>query len=548
MISDLSKLKTLTLNLRQRCDLELLLNGAFSPLPTFLGQEDYQSVLENMRLKNGSLWPMPITLDVTRQFADTLHKGDQIALVDADGTLFAILTMTEMWEPNKKDEAIAVYGTDQHSHPGVEYLFNQAGDIYITGKLQIVALPTHFDYKEIRHTPDELRKIFAEKNWKEIIGFQTRNPMHRAHQELTLKACKQYNAKLLIHPTVGMTKPGDIDYFIRVRCYQLMLARYPHNNAMLCLLPLAMRMAGPREALWHALIRKNYGCTGFIIGRDHAGPGADRQGKSFYPPYAAQELASQHETELGIKIIPFHEMVYVKELKTYMSDNQVEPHHTVLKISGTEFRRFLTERIEIPEWFSYPEIIAELHHLFPPKDELGFTIFMTGLSGAGKSTLSKALRIRLLEKYERPVTLLDGDIARKILSTELGFSKDDRELNIRRIVYVASEITKHHGIAICSLIAPYAENRKQMRKLVSEYGGFVEVYLSTPLSICEERNPKGNYSKARAGIIKHFTGIDDPYEVPENPEIEIDTSQYTVEECVDVIVEKLQSLGYLGTA
>jgi len=543
---DLAKLRTLTLTLRQRCDLELIMNGGFHPLNTFMNQSDYLSVLKNTRLSNGSLWSIPIILDITKAFAENLAAGDNIALVDSDSTLYAILTVSECWQPDKKEEAHAVYGTDRHPHPGVEYLYSKTGDIYVSGVLHPIQSPLHFDFNELRHTPAELKQIFSEKNWHEIIAFQTRNPMHRAHQELTLRASQQNNAKLLIHPVVGMTRPGDIDYYARVRCYKYMLAKYPRDTAMLSLLPLAMRMAGPKEALSHAIIRKNYGCTHFIIGRDHAGPGNDSTGQSFYAPYAAQELVSQYEEELGIKVVPFHEMVYVKETKSYMPINQVEKTHTVLRISGTEFRRCLRERIDVPEWFSYPEIIAELRKLFPPKDELGFTLFFTGFSGAGKSTIARALRVRLLEKYDRWVSLLDGDIIRKVLSSELTFSKEHRELNVRRIGFVANEITKHRGIAICAMIAPYSETRKEVRDLISESGGFIEVYLSTPLATCEERNPKGVYTKARAGLIQEFTGISDPYEVPENPEIEIDTSQYSLEECVDLIIEKVRALGYLN--
>lgn len=542
---DFKKLHTLILTLRQRCDLELIMNGGFVPLTTFMNQQNYNSVVKNMRLANGILWPIPIIFDVSKEFADKLKSDDSIELIDPDGTLYAILTVSEFWQPDKKEEVNAVYGTDHHSHPGVEYIYSKTGDVYVSGKLHTFKLPMHFDFKELRYTPKTLQQAFQQKNWTRIIAFQTRNPMHKAHQELTIRACKQFDANLLIHPVVGMTKPGDIDYYARVRCYKYMLAKYPHNLAMLSLLPLAMRMAGPKEALWHAIIRKNYGCTGFIIGRDHAGPGIDDRDQTFYAPYAAQELVINHENELGISIVPFPEMVYVKETKSYLPITQVEPTQTVLKISGTELRHCLRERIDISEWFSYPEIIDELRKLYPPKDELGFTIFFTGLSGSGKSTLAQAFRIRLLEKYNRWVSLLDGDIVRSILSTELTFSREHRELNIRRIGYVASEITKHRGIAICSLIAPFSDARRAVRNMISEQGGFIEVFLSTPLAVCEERNPKGIYTKARAGLIKNFTGISDPYEKPENPEIELDTSKYSIDQCVDIILEKIRSLGYL---
>lgn len=539
----MNSIPTWTLNLRQSCDLELLMRGAFSPLTTFLNRKDYESVIQTMRLANGTLWPIPVVLDISSKFAETIKEGDKLALISEDETIYAVLTMTEMWQPDKKEEAHLVYQTERHPHPGVEYLYSKTGDIYISGTLHPIQMPIHRDFNEIRHSPEELKKIFREKKWESIAAFHTRKPMHKAQMELTLRACQQNNSHLLLHPTVGIADMGDIDYYARVRSYKYILEKYPKNFAMLSLLPLSMRMAGPREALWHAIVRKNYGYTGFIIGKGHGDPGSDNQ--LFYPPYAAQELVAQYEEEIGLKMVPMLEMVYVKETKTYTPISDVDPSHTILKISETELRRYLRERIEIPEWFSYPETIAELRKLYPPKDEVGFTIFFTGLSGAGKSTLGNILRVKLLEKYERSVTLLDGDIIRNLLSNKLGFSRDDRELNIKRVCYIASEITKHKGIAICAMIAPYSESRKSVRHFISQYGGFIEVYLSTPLDVCEERNPKGVYTKARAGIIKSFTGISDPYEPPENPEIEIDTSKYSAEECVDLIIEKLKGLGYL---
>lgn len=544
-ILNLEHLHTLILNPRQLCDIELILNGGFSPLNNFMSQEDYQSVLNTMHLANGSLWPIPITLDISKQFADTLSSGEQIALVDIDQSIYAILTVEDMWEPQKKEEALAVYGTDDISHPGVAYLLTQAETVYVSGELTPITIPYHADFKELRQTPAELKKIFTEKKWHHIIGFQTRNPMHRAHFELTLRASQQWHANLLLHPVVGMTKPGDVNYFTRVKCYRHILSYYPKEVAMLSLLPLAMRMAGPREALWHAIIRKNYGCTGFIVGRDHAGPGNNSHGESFYAPYAAQELAIQYQKEIGIQIIPFQEMLYVKELKSYVPANELNSSHTALKVSGTELRQCLKEGKEIPDWFSYPEVIAELRKLFPLKKDQGFTIYFTGLSGAGKSTLAKVLQIKLLEKYHRQVTLLDGDIVRKILSTELGFSHEHRKLNIQRIAYVASEVTKHRGIAICAQISPYTEIRREVRKLISEHGGFIEVYLSTPMDVCEKRDVKGFYQKAKSGLIKDFTGIGDAYEIPETPEITIDTSMGSIEDNVDMILKKILLLGYL---
>ena len=531
---------------RQLCDVELLVEGGFSPLTGFMSQQDYQSVLTDMRLADGVLWSMPITLDVTTDFAEQVNVGDEIALRDQEGVVVAVLKISDKWQPNKTEEAKAVFGTDSSYHPAVAYLMQQAGDVYLGGELVALAKPSHYDYTYLRNTPAELRQEFSKRGWQKIVAFQTRNPMHRAHQELTFRAAKQVEANLLIHPVVGMTKPGDIDHYTRVRCYEKILAQYPEQTTMLSLLPLAMRMGGPREALWHAIIRKNYGCTHFIVGRDHAGPGKDENGEDFYGPYDAQELVTQHGEELGIQMVPFQEMVYLEDKAEYVPVNQVEEGQKVLKISGTEFRRRLQKGLDIPTWFSYPEVIAELRKTTPPKAKQGFCIFFTGLSGAGKSTLANALLVKLMELGGRSVTLLDGDLVRKNLSSELGFSKEHRDLNILRIGYVASEIVKHRGIAICAPIAPYRDIRRQVRDTVSGYGGFIEVHVSTTLEVCEARDRKGLYKKARAGIIKEFTGISDPYETPEKAEIVVDTDGRGVNELVQEIVLKVESLGYIA--
>jgi len=531
---------------RQLCDVELILNGGFSPLNGFMSENDYKSVLENMRLSDKTVWPMPIVLDVNEGFAQSLQKDQEIFLCNHEGTIIALMTVSDIWKPNKTAEAIAVFGSNDKMHPAIDYLHNQAGDYYLGGKLTKIKMPAHYDFTELRKTPAELKKAFAQLGWEKIVAFQTRNPMHRAHQELTIRAAKQNNANLLIQPVVGMTKPGDIDHYTRVRCYKKMLRRYQADSTMLSLLPLAMRMAGPREALWHAIIRKNYGATHFIVGRDHAGPGNNSEGNPFYGPYDAQEMVRNYEDEIGIKMVPFQEMVYVKERACYVPVNQAAENETMLKISGTEFRRRLRDGLGIPEWFSYPEVISELRKSYPPMSQRGFTLFFTGLSGAGKSTIANAVLAKLMEVGTKPITLLDGDIVRQHLSSELTFSKEHRDLNIKRIGFVAAEITKNSGIAICAPIAPYKEVRRYVRQQVESVGGFLEIFVSTPLKICKERDVKGLYAKAEAGIIENFTGVSDPYEVPEHPELEIDTSNISVEEAVKQILLKLESLGYLS--
>ena len=453
--------KSWDLTERQLCDLELLLDGTFSPLEGFLTRREYDRVVDEMRLLSGLLWPIPITLDVSSKFAESLREGESIALRNAEGVVIATMTVSDIWTPDKNHEAALVFGTQDVSHPGVNFLLNHTGPVYLGGRLRGVEPHVHYDFKLLRQTPAEQRAKFEKLGWRRIVAFQTRNPMHRAHQELTFRAARENEANLLIHPIVGMTKPGDVDHYTRVRCYELILKQYPEQTTDLSLLNLAMRMAGPREALWHAIIRKNYGCTHLIVGRDHAGPGNDPSGKPFYQPYEAQQLFAKHQGELGITMVPFQEMVYVEDLAQYMPVNETTPDMKTRNISGTEFRRRLHTGLDIPDWFSYPEVIEELRKLYPPRANQGFTVFFTGLSGSGKSTIANILLVKLLEKGGRRVTLLDGDLVRKNLSSELGFSKEHRDLNILRIGYVASEITKAGGVAICAPIAPYRDDAAQ---------------------------------------------------------------------------------------
>ena len=530
---------------RQLCDLEMIMSKAFYPLDGFIGEDDYYSVLDNMRLVNGSLWPIPIILDISKQFSKQVSINHKIILKDKEGFSLAEMKISDIWEPNKKIEAEKVYGTLDESHPGVDYLLNQTDSIYIGGSIKCIESIHHYDYQDLRHSPEVLKDKFNKLGWDKVIAFQTRNPLHKAHVEMTLSAIKDLNAKLLIHPVVGMTKPGDVDYYTRVRCYNHILKKYPNNSALLSLIPLAMRMAGPKEALWHAIIRKNYGCTHIIIGRDHAGPGNDNNGNPFYGPYDAQNIIERYEDEIKIKMIPFKFLVYLPETKTYCPVDEVPKGINYETVSGSELRKYLSEGKEIPEWFTYSEVANELRKSTPSKKNRGFTIFFTGLSGSGKSTLANGLLIKLLENGTRPVSLLDGDIVRTHLSSELGFSKEHRSINVRRIGYVASEITKNRGIAICAPIAPYRIDRKFNRGLISSLGGYIEIHVSTSLEKCEERDVKGLYKLAREGSLKEFTGISDPYEKPNNPEMVIDSSDTAPEELVDNIYKKIEELGYI---
>ncbi len=535
------------LTARQTCDLELLLSGGFSPLRGFMTRPDYEGVCHNMRLKSGVIWPMPITLDVTEAFAKTLKPGSsKIALRDPEGVMLAVLSVEDVWQPDRAAEAKAVFNSTSAAHPGADYAINKSNPWYVGGTLEGLQMPSHYDFRTLRLTPAELRAEFARLGWRRLVAFQTRNPMHRAHVELTFRAAKQIEANLLINPSVGMTKPGDVDYFTRVRCYQLLLSKFPAGTVKLSLLPLAMRMGGPREAIWHALIRKNHGVTHFIVGRDHAGPGKDTDGKPFYGPYEAQELFKKNEADIGVTMVPFNMMVYLEDQDQYVPDNEVPNGSRILNLSGTDLRDRLNQGRDIPSWFTYPEVVQELRRSFPPRHQQGVTIFFTGLSGSGKSTIANVLLTKFLETGGRPVTILDGDLVRKHLSSELGFSKEHRDINIRRIGYVASEITKNGGIAICAPIAPYDSTRKAVRGMIEPVGGFILVHIATSVETCEQRDRKGLYAKARAGILKEFTGISDPYEEPKDADVVINTADLSPEEAAQQIILHMEREGFIG--
>lgn len=546
ILKELSRdLKSLTLSRQRVADLELLMNGAFSPLRGFMRNTDYESVLDRMRVQNGLLWPMPVSLDISEAEAGCLEPGQSIALRDSEGFMLAVMHIEDLWEIDKTKEAELIYGTQDRAHPGVDFLFNSVGTHYIGGPIEGLQLPIHSAFKRHRHTPMELRALFKKLGWRRIVGFQTRNPVHRAQFEMTIRAMGAAKANLLLHPVALRAKPGDIDYYTRIHCYLAVSKHYPPNMMLLSLLPLAMRMAGPREALWHAIIRKNYGCTHFIVGRNHACPGQRNDGSFFYPPEAAKDLAQAYSEELDIGIIPFEEMVYVVDEDIYMPVSEVPPTSQVRFLSDDAFHQKLRTSRRIPEWFTFPEVVDAIQKAYPPRHKQGFTIFLTGLSGAGKSTIARILYARFLEMASRPVTLLDGDIIRRNLSSELGFSKEHRDLNVRRIGFVASEITKNRGIAICAPIAPYASTRRQIRERIETTGGFVEVHVGTPVEVCESRDRKGLYAKARAGLIKGFTGVDDPYEAPVNPEVYIDTTAMTPDEAVQEVLLYLERAGFV---
>lgn len=550
LAAESEKLPAVVLNERQLCDLELILNGGFSPLEGFMNQKDYDGVCANNRLADGNLFSMPICLDLSREIIEEVgaKPGARLTLRDfRDDRNLAIITVEDVYTPDKNKEAKEVFGGDA-DHPAVKYLFNTAGDVYVGGKLEAIDRLMHYDYVALRYTPAELRLHFDKLGWSRVVAFQTRNPMHRAHRELTVRAARSRQANVLIHPVVGLTKPGDIDHFTRVRVYQALLPRYPNGMAVLGLLPLAMRMGGPREALWHAIIRKNHGATHFIVGRDHAGPGKNSKGEEIYGPYEAQDLVEKYRDELAIEVVPFQQMTYLPDTDEYKPKDQVEKGITTLDISGTELRRRLRTGGDIPEWFSYPEVVKVLRESHPPRNKQGFTVFLTGYMNSGKDAIARALNVTLNQQGGRAVSLLLGETVRANLSTELGFSREDRDRNIGRIGFVASELTKSGAAVIAAPIAPFKSSRKQAKELVEKHGSFYLIHVATPLEYCEKTDRRGLYEKARKGEIKGFTGVDDPYEAPAAGEaaLTVDISNGgSVRTAVHQIVLLLESEGLL---
>jgi sulfate adenylyltransferase len=536
------QLSSIRLTDRQVCDLELLAVGAFSPLDRFMGQADYQRVLDEMRLSDGHIFPIPVTLSI--ETADLVSLDQEIALRDPQNELLAIMRVEEIYQWDLAETAEKVFGTQDLRHPLVAEM-HRWGQYNISGPIQMLQLPKHYDFKELRLTPAETRARLAQSGHQNVIAFQTRNPLHRVHEELTKRATQEKDGVLLLHPVVGMTKPGDVDHFTRVRTYKALAQHhYDPDRILLSLLPLAMRMGGPREALWHALIRRNYGANHLIVGRDHAGPGNDSQGKPFYGPYDAQDLVEQFSEELGVAVVPFRLFVYLPEEARYEEISKVGPEAKTASISGTQVREeYLQNGRDLPDWFTRPEVAQILAETYPPRYRQGVCIWLTGLHNAGKSTTANVLTT-LLQEHGRQVTLLDGDVVRTHFSEGLGFSKEDRDDHIRRIGFVAAEIVRHGGIAVCAAVSPYRATRNDVRNMVG-HEHYIEVFVDTPLAVCEQRDTKGLYQQARQGKLKGFTGIDDPYEAPRNPEVRLDTVQYSVEENAHHILQALLARGFV---
>ena len=535
-----ASLPRVQLSARNVCDLELLATGGFSPLSGYMNRADYDRVLEVMRLTSGVLFPLPVTLTVKKDAGVALDE--ELALADQHNNVLAVMRVEEIFEFDAEREARLAYGTNDLRHPLVAEM-NSWGELCIAGQLRVLQLPRYYDFRALRLSPIEVRERLATLGRANVVAFQTRNPLHRAHEELTARAAREIDGALLLHPVVGLTKPGDIDHFTRVRSYRVLADRYyDPERMMLALLPLAMRMAGPREALWHAIIRRNFGANHLIVGRDHASPGRDSKDRPFYGPYDAQELVANHSDEIGVKPMPFSELLYIPEEDRYEETTRIPEGKRTASISGTEVREnYLQRGRALPSWFTRPEVASILAEAHPPRHQQGFCLWFTGLSGAGKSTTAEILTTRLLE-HGRQVTVLDGDVVRTHLSKGLGFSKEDRDTNIRRIGFVAAEIARHGGGVICAAVSPYRATRNECRAMVGT-DRFIEIFVDAPLEVCEERDVKGMYRLAREGKIKNFTGIDDPYEPPHNPEIVIDTVARSAEENAELILAYLVEQG-----
>jgi sulfate adenylyltransferase len=546
LLAHASKLPSIKITMRNLCDLELIATGGFSPLTTFMGKADYERVLREMRLADGTFFPLPITLTVDPKELPTV--GEQLALRSSNFDLIAVMTIDEVYHWDKDTEATLAYGSNDPRHPMVSEM-GRWGKVCISGPMKVVNLPKYHDFVSLRRTPAQVRVALEEMGHDNVVAFQTRNPLHRIHEELTKRAAEQVNGSLLIHPVVGMTKPGDVDHYTRVRTYRALADNYyDSKSTMLSLLPLAMRMAGPKEALLHAIIRRNHGANHFIVGRDHAGPGNDSSGKPFYGPYDAQELMTQNEAEIGVKMVPFEMLVYLPDEDRYVEQKDVPKGAKTLNISGTQVRDdYLAKGNLLPEWFTRHETAEILREMYPPRTKQGFCIWFTGLSGSGKSATTQVLTSLMLERG-REIAILDGDVVRTHLSKGLGFSKDDRDTNILRIGFVSGEIVRAGGAVICAAISPYRSTRNEARKMVGD--NFITVFMDTPVEVCEQRDVKGLYAKARQAMQEGkpmgFTGVDDPYEPPIDPEITLKGFGSTPEENAQTIIAYLVEQGYLN--
>lgn len=538
-------LSSITLDERQLCDFELLSTGAFSPLDGFMNRSNYESVLDRMKLQDGTLWPVPVCLDISETTARPLEAGQSVVIRDPEGFLLSVMHVQDIWRPDKQKEANLLFGTEDRSHPGVAHLFDNTGDYYIGGSLEVLNLPLHFDFKQLRMTPPEVRGLYRKLGWKRIVGFHTTNTIHRPEYEMAIRAMTSSRANLLLLPGVAMTGPGDFDYYTRVRCYRHVVGYFPPESAAMSLLPIFSRMAGPRDALLQCIIGKNYGCTHFIIGHQHADPCVQNGNDSFYDSEKTQSFVQQFADQTGVEVVLSDELVYLPFEDQFCPKIDVAEGAETISLSSMDIRQRIRSGRRIPRWATFPEVVGELKKAYPAPSRQGFTVFFTGLSGAGKSTIARVLYAKMLEIGKRPVTLLDGDIVRQNLSNELSFSKEHRDINVRRIGFVAGEITKNRGVAICAPIAPYSATRAEIRANIEAVGGFIEVHVATPLTVCEKRDRKGMYAKARAGLIKGYTGIDDPYEEPDAPEVRVDTTGISPDEAAQEILIYLGQMRFI---
>jgi len=527
---------SLMLSPRQLCELELLLNGGFSPLDHYVGQLAYESILQDEHLPTGEFWPMPIVLDVSDEFAKTLEQGDQLALRDTEGFMHAVLTLEEKWQPNKLKEAQILFGSVDESHPGVNHLFNTMGAVYLSGSVVNIQWPEHYEFESLWHSPSELKKTFSRLGWRRVVAYVSPSPVHKMEQAQLVALSKEHQANILLSPLVGNEGIHEAKRYALIHAYKKVENTFPENLSRLSLLPLFVRYAGLREILCHALIQKNFGCSHIVVKVSDF----MCQNESLLKRVEAQ--LPEYTESLSIQILALKSWGYDIDEQTFVSHNESKE---LLYFSHKQVKSALIHRNRIPDWFTYPSVLNELAKLYKPRSEQGFTLFFTGLSGSGKSTLAKVVFAKLAEESSRSVTLLDGDVVRLNLSSELGFSKKDRHINIKRIGFVASEIVKNLGIAVCAPIAPYAQTRREIRQLIGQYGAFIEIYVSTPLNVCESRDRKGLYAKARKGVIKDFTGISDPYDVPVDSELMINTENLSPSEAVQKILLYLFKEGYL---